>query len=129
MGLLKVILVVFGIMVVLIFSIFLIFNVSIDNGETSIQKPKAGDCVDVSEYDQSRITKYCRVSGNVGIIGGTEEAPKYHLNIDSSSCDVECFDYIDENGNKVNLRRCPLTGANTIDGKIVSNSLCAGVGK
>ncbi len=94
-----------------------------------VQKPEVGDCIDVSEYDNSGITKYCRVLGNVQELTSGNRIIGYAFDLDTSSCDFECFDYVDENGNKVNLRRCPLPGANTIDGEIVSDSFCIGVGK
>lgn len=86
-------------------------------------KPKAGDCVDVSEYGMKETTRYCTIAGNVqrvpsGWAFDLKQPCKFYV---CEYCTEGCLpDFSDcHNGHWADL-----SSANTIDGKIVSKIYC-----
>lgn len=95
-----------------------------------------GDCVDITGYDDAlsnnmasspKTTRYCKIAGNIQLISEQGKFPiEYAFDLQQPCVRLICNFDVALNPELV-PRSCltqPLDGANNIDGRIVSKSLC-----
>ena len=110
--------------IVFIYSVSVIFLIISLIYLTQSGKPKVGDCVDVTKYGQNDTPRYCKVTGDIQRVSITD----WSFSLDGTTCKFYLYRYC--TAGEYHPESChdgrwrPLTGANTIDGKIVSDSLC-----
>ena len=88
-------------------------------------KPNVGDCADVTNYGSQHTTRYCKITGGIQYSSNGE----YSFSLDGSSCKFYVYEYctngVNDLSNCHNGQWASLGGANTLNAKIVSKSLCS----